>query len=191
MNRSLANFLLRFPDGFSRRLRLFKWRILGVRIGRSCWIRAIEIPRNPHDIRIGDFCALDRGVILLSTGDGRAEPRIIIRKRVYINRFTMIDASEKIEIGNDCMIGPFVYITDHDHGMSPDQPIHAQPLVSKPTIIGNNVWIGAGAIILKGVTIGDHSVVGAGAVVTKNIPASTKVAGVPARAMGVKGAAGT
>jgi acetyltransferase-like isoleucine patch superfamily enzyme len=50
-----------------------------------------------------------------------------------------------------------------------------------PTRLGNNVWIGRGAIVVPGVTIGDHSVVGAGSVVTHDVPPLTLVAGNPAR----------
>ena len=49
--------------------------------------------------------------------------------------------------------------------------------------IGNNVWIGAGAIILAGVKIGDNSVIGAGSVVTKSIPANVVAVGVPCRVL--------
>ena len=48
-------------------------------------------------------------------------------------------------------------------------------------VIGNNVWVGAQAVILKGVTIGDDSVVGTSAVVTSDVPAGVVVAGNPAR----------
>jgi acetyltransferase-like isoleucine patch superfamily enzyme len=48
-------------------------------------------------------------------------------------------------------------------------------------VIGRNVWIAAGAIVLQGVTVGADSVIAAGAVVTSDVPASTLVAGVPAR----------
>ena len=54
-----------------------------------------------------------------------------------------------------------------------------------PVKIGDNVWIGMGAVILKGVTIGDNSVVAAGAIVTKSIPANTIVAGNPAEVVKV------
>jgi len=55
------------------------------------------------------------------------------------------------------------------------------PEYAKPITIGDDCWIGGGAIILPGVTIGEHCVVGAGAVVTKSVAAYTVVAGNPAR----------
>ena len=56
--------------------------------------------------------------------------------------------------------------------------------VIAPITVGNNVFIGAGAIILPGVAIGDNVIVGAGAVVTKGIPSDSVAAGVPARVIG-------
>lgn len=60
--------------------------------------------------------------------------------------------------------------------------IEVEPIPTAPirTVIGNDVWIGAGVIINNGVKIGDGSVIGAGAVVTKDIPSYSIVAGVPA-----------
>ena len=54
---------------------------------------------------------------------------------------------------------------------------------NKPVHVGNNVWFGAGCIVLPGVTIGDNAVVAAGAVVTKDVPANVVVAGVPAKVL--------
>ena len=51
----------------------------------------------------------------------------------------------------------------------------------KDVTIGNNVWIGSGAIILGGITIGDNSIIGAGAVVNKDIPEDSIAVGVPAK----------
>jgi acetyltransferase-like isoleucine patch superfamily enzyme len=79
------------------------------------------------------------------------------------------------------MIGPHCYLTDHDHGFAPATQRDRQPFVSAPVVIGNNVWIGAGAAVLKGVTIGDGAVIGAGAVVTHDVAAGAVAAGVPAR----------
>jgi acetyltransferase-like isoleucine patch superfamily enzyme len=55
--------------------------------------------------------------------------------------------------------------------------------VAFPITVGNNVWIGAGTIVLAGVTIGDNTVIGAGSVVTKDIPSGVLAVGVPCRVM--------
>jgi maltose O-acetyltransferase len=177
----LTNRLIRYPRAIGSRFRTARLRIMGVRIGRKCWIRRIHVPRNPWDIVIDDSVALDDEVVLLTTGARKANPRLHIGSGTYVNRFTMFDASDSIHIGARCMIGPFCYITDHDHGSGKKGPISDQPLVQAPVKVGNNVWIGAHAIILKGVSIGDDAVVGAGAVVTRDVASGAKVAGVPAQ----------
>jgi maltose O-acetyltransferase len=180
----LINRLIRYPGAVGIRLRIIHLRLLGVGIGRRCWIRHIRVPRNPWDIVIDDMVALDDDVVLLTTGTRGNAPRLVIGSGTYVNRFTMFDASERIEVGRGCLIGPFCYITDHDHGIELAGSIAQQPLVGAPVRIGNEVWVGAGAILLKGVTIGNGAVIGAGAVVTRDVGPREKVAGVPARVIG-------
>jgi maltose O-acetyltransferase len=175
------NALIRYPRALASRIRVARLRFLGLRIGKNCWVRRIRVPRNPWDITLDDAVALDDEVVLLTTGTREPKPRILIGRGTYVNRFTMFDASESITVGFDCLIGPFCYITDHDHGTDPSSLMASQPLVGKPVRIGNNVWIGAGVTILKGVTIGDNAVIGAGAVVTKSIGPGESAAGIPAR----------
>jgi maltose O-acetyltransferase len=181
-----VNRMIRYPRSIESRVRQLWLRSMGARIRGNCWIRRIQIPRNPWDVEIQEFAALDDGVILLTTGLRALEPRIVIGSGTYINRFTMLDASKRIEIGSRCLIGPFCYLTDHDHGFGGDGPMLAQDLVEAPIKVGNNVWIGAHAIILKGVCIGDNAIIGAGAVVTTNVETGQRVAGVPARQMGMR-----
>lgn len=180
----LVNRLIRYPGAIAIRLRIAWLRMLGVSIGEKCWIRGIRVPRNPWDIVIEDYVALDDDIVLLTTGSRKSEPRLVIGAGTYINRFTMFDASERIYVGRRCLVGPFCYVTDHDHGSGETTPIAEQRLVSIPVQIGDNVWIGAHAIILKGVTVGNNAVIGAGAVVTRDVRSGEKVAGMPARAIG-------
>lgn len=141
------------------------------------------MPKNPWDIQLDEGVALDDGVTLLGVGARQAAPRIHIGARCYVNRWSMFDASFSITVGPDVMIGPFCYITDHDHGTEPGKLVSAQPLLEAPVIIERNAWLGAGVIVLKGVTIGEGAVVGAGSVVSRSIPPGARVAGVPAREM--------
>jgi acetyltransferase-like isoleucine patch superfamily enzyme len=126
---------------------------------------------------------LDEGVVLLCSGPARAD-KLMIRSGTYVNRFTMLDAHEQIEVGANCMIGPHCYITDGDHGMISGVPVGKQPMNVQPVSIEERVWLGAGVIVLKGVTIGRYAVVGAGAVVTRDVPPHAVVVGTPARPVG-------
>lgn len=158
-------------------------RLAGAKVGPNCRVEKIQWPRNPWEIDLAEGVALDRDVVLLSTGPRTVEPKIKIGPRTYINRWTMIDASFSVVIGADVMIGPGCYITDHDHGTRLGVPVSQLPLLEAATSIGDNVWIGANATILKGVQIGRDAVVAAGSVVTRDVDPGARVAGVPARVM--------
>lgn len=85
-----------------------------------------------------------------------------------------------IEIGDLTQIGPHVQIYAADHPRDPEA--RRRNLESgKPVRIGQNVWIGGGAILLPGITVGDDAIIGAGSVVTRDVPAGATVAGNPAR----------
>ena len=88
----------------------------------------------------------------------------------------------EVKIGNDVMIGPEVMFIGINHNHSDKGiPMNKQGESKKGIIIGNDVWIGARAIILDGVLIDDGCIIGAGAVVTKSIPKNSIVGGVPAK----------
>lgn len=87
-----------------------------------------------------------------------------------------------LSIGDHSMIGGGVLICGVNHGYAErGVPMRQQPVEAAPIVIGQDVWIGMGAIILPGVTLGDGSIVGAGAVVTSDVPPGAVVSGVPAR----------
>ncbi|WP_437286027.1 sugar O-acetyltransferase [Sorangium sp. So ce406] len=85
-----------------------------------------------------------------------------------------------ITLGDDVQIGPNVQLLTPTHPVEPE-PRRQKWEAAKPIKIGNNVWLGGGAIVLPGVTIGDNTVVGAGSVVTRDLPANVVAVGNPAR----------
>lgn len=85
-------------------------------------------------------------------------------------------------IGDYCMIGGGALICGVNHGYAArDIPMRRQTFKAEPVVIGHDVWVGMGAIVLPGVTIGDGAIVGAGAVVTADVPPGAVVQGVPAK----------
>lgn len=87
-----------------------------------------------------------------------------------------------VTIGNHVNLAQSITVTALNHNFEDQQQrIDEQGISTKPVVIGDDVWIGANAVILPGVTVGSHSVIAAGAVVTKDVPAHTLVAGVPAK----------
>ena len=85
-------------------------------------------------------------------------------------------------IGNHVNLAQGITVTALNHNFEDKtKRIDEQGITTKPVIIGDDVWIGANAVILPGVTIGKHCVVAAGAVVTKDVPDNTIVGGMPAK----------
>ncbi|WP_294407551.1 sugar O-acetyltransferase [uncultured Clostridium sp.] len=101
---------------------------------------------------------------------------------VYANfNLTLVDDTD-IFVGNNVMFGPNVTVATAGHPIDPDLRLKVAQF-NIPIHIGNNVWIGAGAIIMPGVNIGDNTVIGAGSIVTKDIPANVVAVGNPCRVM--------
>lgn len=87
-----------------------------------------------------------------------------------------------VTIGSHVNLAQGITITALNHNFKDNiQRIDDQGVSTSPVIIGDDIWIGANAVVLPGVSIGNHSVVAAGAVVTKNVPPHSLVAGVPAK----------
>lgn len=151
----------------------------GVTIEDGCFINALS-----HDgIVIGNNVSFGRNSIIECTGVLRnIGEQLIIEDGVGIAANAFIAVRGKVRIGKNCIFGPNVRIHSENHIFSDvDTPIKDQGESRIGVEIGENCWIGSGAIILDGVTIGKGCVIAAGAVVNKNVEDFTVVGGVPAR----------
>jgi serine acetyltransferase len=140
----------------------------------EAWIEVGE------DTLIGQFVTMSAGIV---PGQDLGQDTVLkIGDRCVLGRGSHIVAHQRVEIGDDVWTGPYVYITDQNHGYEdPAIPIGNQFPVNRPVSIGKGSWLGAGAIVLPGAQIGENAVIAAGAVVRGNIPDRCVAAGVPAR----------
>ena len=177
------SLLLVVPRGLLSRFRLMVYRRLGMRTGVKNRMEGGGRCRRLRQIQLGDFNAFTQGCWLWPENTEHDAVRIRIGSRNYFNRNLMLDACGLIEIGDDNMIGPDVYLTDSNHRFGRDRIPSHEPMDAGCIKIGNRCWIGAKVVILKDVELGDGCVVAAGAVVTRSFPAGAVIAGVPARLM--------
>ncbi|WP_240796412.1 acyltransferase [Streptomyces sp. RFCAC02] len=137
-------------------------------------------------IRLGAHCVIGEHVTLtagLVPGlDLGPDPVLRIGDGVVIGRGGHVVADRAVTIGDDCWIGPYVYITSTNHSYDdPHRPVGVQWPRMAPVTIGAGSWIGTGAVILPGSAVGRNAVVAAGAVVRGEVPDHAVAAGVPAR----------
>jgi len=132
------------------------------------------------DTLIGALVSLSAGMV--PGQDLGPAPVLRIGDRCVIGRGSYIVAHQSLTIGDDVFTGPYVYITDQNHGYeNPDDPIGRQMPHNAAVQIGSGSWLGAGAVVLPGACIGRNVVVAAGSVVRGTVPDRCVVAGVPAR----------
>jgi lipopolysaccharide O-acetyltransferase len=169
---------------WNRVLNLVFSKIYGKRV-RIIWQDAKLL--GIDSIRIGQDFISGRGLWLETIGDGQ----LIIGDNVNVSDWVHIGALSSVTIGNGCLMGSKVLITDHSHGTVADIQLEApvrpaaRPLYSKgPVVLEENVWLGDSVVVLPGVRIGRNAIVGANSVVTHNIPDNTVWAGVPAIQIG-------
>jgi len=136
-------------------------------------------------VSLGDFCWIQA---VVSYGGVKYDPVLSIGDDVAISDLTHISCVKQISIGSGSLLGSKIYIGDHGHGSMreyhrlKDIPPAKRPLGdAAEVIIGKNVWIGDGAVILAGAHIADGSVIGANSVVLLSEDRPALIAGVPAR----------
>ena len=150
---------------------------------QACW------RHNTMDPALRGPCAPELAALFASLGEGAFleapfhtayGANISLGDDVYLNSGCVVLDSAPVRIGRRTMLGPAVHIycADHAHG-SEDRRRGLERAL--PVTIGEDVWIGGGAILLPGVTVGDGALIGAGAVVTRDVAPGARVGGSPAR----------
>lgn len=164
--------------------RLRGWSASGFHHGARLRLgRGVELIA-PEQIRVGHDVTLFGNTVLNAFGPRGA---ITIGDSTHIDHFGVLYGQGGLTIGRQCAIASRVtiYSQSNQYREAPETPIIEQPVRYDPVEIGDDVWIGAGAVILPGANIGDHCVVAAGAVVRAGrLPAWSIVAGVPAEVVG-------
>lgn len=126
---------------------------------------------------IGPWCWLGDGTQLRSH-----EGQVTIGAKVVFGRYDVLNSYLDVEVGDAAILADHAYLCDFDHRTDRlDVPIKDQGIVTTPTRIGADVWLGERVTVLRGVTIGRGSVIAAHAVVNRDLPPFSIAAGVPAR----------
>ncbi len=112
-------------------------------------MRRISIPRNWSDITIEPARRSTTACAWWSADPPRPD-KLAIGVGTYVNRYTILDAHERLHIGRDVMIGPHCYVTDADHGTDAGAAVQAQPMRHRPVVIEDEAWLGAHVAVLPG-----------------------------------------
>ena len=139
----------------------------------GCWLR-----RRLYGFKSGRRTRVLSGVMIYYPS------KMVIGSDVGISAYCQFNAGGGIEIGDGVLIGPGSIVWSQNHAYeSLDAPIRDQGYTRAKVVIENDVWIGAGSIVLPGVRLAQGTVVAAGSVVTKSSESYTVIAGVPARVL--------
>jgi acetyltransferase-like isoleucine patch superfamily enzyme len=142
---------------------------------KACIQKLTEISGN---ISVGANSVIGAFSFLSTMPQGRLK----IGSDVLVNAYSVLGASNSVEIGDHCIFAAYVQITDATHGIEdPAKLTKHTDFASSPVVIGKNVWLGSGAMVAMGVTIGESSVIGAKSLVMESIPAFSVAHGIPAR----------
>lgn len=158
----------------------------GVTFGKDSYIREHAQIGGGHHITLGTHSRISQYSRLMcfeKISGEELNPQLTIGDNCFFGRNLTISCSNRVEIGNDCLITGYVFICDSEHGMDPEcgKRYETQPMIRKTTKIGNNVFIGEKAMIMPGVTIGNNCIIGAGSIVKKSFPDNCMIVGNPAK----------
>jgi acetyltransferase-like isoleucine patch superfamily enzyme len=169
--------------------------------GRGVVFGQDVVLRHPHKIRLGDRVVIDDLVVLdakgssnegITIGDGVFLGRgtilsckngdIVLGAGVNIGFHSEIFSGSRVEVGRGGLFAAYTYLVGGGHEFErTDVGVLEQARTSRGIVLGDHVWLGAGAKVLDGVRVGRSVVVGAGAVVTDDLPDGSVAVGIPAR----------
>ena len=128
----------------------------------------------------GLFGALGEGAVVMPSFRCDYGYNVRIGRGSFVNYDCVFLDCSRITLGDDVQVGPAVQVYTAQHPVAPEAR-RSGVEYALPVAIGDNVWIGGGAIVLPGVTIGANTVVGAGSVVTRDLPPGVIAVGNPCR----------
>jgi len=155
-------------------------------VGRGLFLEgALPLIEGNGAIRIGDNVRIG-GRNSWAVGLKMSEDaRLVIGDRVNIGYHNSISVAKGVQIGDDTLFAPDVRVFDNPtHPLSPGARLRHETFSldeARPIVIGRNVWVGTGSMILRGVTIGVGAIIAAMSVVTRDVPPATLAGGTPAR----------
>ena len=166
-----------------------KWKSRGVNVGRGAAI----------NVQHGCELNLERGVnigpgSLIIVSDERSsgalsKSKLTIGKNTTLNEYCNVRAAGgSISIGKDCLLAQMITLVGSNHSTDLGAPIWTQvwSMRNNSVVVGDDVWIGAHAVILPGSKIGNGAIIAAGAVVRGIVPDGEIWGGVPARKISVR-----
>ena len=191
------------PGALGLVLRKLAYPMLLGACGRNVTFGQGVVLRHPGKIRLGDDVIVDDLVVL--DAKGTANNAITLGSGVFLGRGTILSCKDgdivlgdhvnigfhseifsgsTVRVGRYGLFAAYTYLVGGGHEFEGrGTPVIEQQRRSKGIALGDNVWLGAGALVMDGVSIGDDVVVGAGAVVTGDLPTGAVAAGVPARVL--------
>ena len=154
-------------------------------VGKRFTMEQLPYLVGQGEVNIGDDVRLSGKSSFTFSRHYADAPILSIGSGTFVGHNCSILVGKAVHIGSHCLIAGGVRISDFDgHPTDATQRRDGYPAPTdsvKSVTIGDDVWVGYGAMILKGVTVGDRAIVGARAVVTKDVDMDTVVAGNPAR----------
>jgi acetyltransferase-like isoleucine patch superfamily enzyme len=155
------------------------------RVGPGLWMEHLPYIRGAGRIAIGAGVRLSGQPGIAFGRSGADLPELVVGDGTFIGHGCSFTVGRSVRIGRHCLLAGGVQVFDMDgHPLDAARRRAGEPTPieeMEPVVIGDDVWIGRGALILKGVRLGDRSVIAARAVVTRDVSPDSIVAGNPAR----------